>query len=168
MDKARILIVEDEQVTAMDIADILRNMGHEITDTISTGEKAIESVRENKPDIVIMDINLKGEMDGIEAAEHIRSQDRIPVVFLTAYYDETTVERAKKSEPCAYLSKPFEEIDLKIAIELGLYRQKMESEREALNKELQKALNEIETLRGIIPICACCKKIRNDADIIEA
>lgn len=113
---AKIPIVEDEQLTAMDIADILKNIGHEITDTISTGEKAIESVRDNRPDIVIMDINLKGKMDGIEAAEHIRSQDRIPIVFLTAYYDEITVGRAKKSEPCAYLSKPFEEIDLKIAI----------------------------------------------------
>jgi two-component system, response regulator PdtaR len=159
---AKILIVEDEQVTAMDISDILRNIGHEITDTISTGEKALESVRDNRPDIIIMDINLKGKMDGIEAAERIRSQDRVPVVFLTAYYDETTVGRAKKSEPCAYLSKPFGEIDLKIAIELGVYRARIESEREALIKDLQKALSEVKFLQGFLPICSFCKKIRDD------
>lgn len=162
MDKAKILIVEDEQITAMDVADILVSIGHEVTDTISTGEGAIGSVKKNKPDIILMDINLKGKMNGIEAAEHIRSQYRIPVVFLTAYYDETTIERAKKTEPCAYLIKPFEEIDLKIAIEIGLYRAKLESEREVLVKDLGKALSEIKTLNGIIPICSHCKKIRDD------
>ena len=162
MDKAKILIVEDEQITAMDVADILVSIGHEVTDTIATGEGAIGSVKKNKPDIILMDINLKGKMNGIEAAEHIRSQYRIPVVFLTAYYDETTIERAKKTEPCAYLTKPFEEIDLKIAIEIGLYRAKLESEREVLIKDLGKALSEIKTLKGIIPICSHCKKIRDD------
>jgi CheY-like chemotaxis protein len=162
MDKAKILIVEDEQVTAMDIADILGNIGHEITDTVSTGEQAIKSVRKNRPDIVLMDINLKGKMDGIETAEHIRSQYRIPVIYLTAYYDEQTVERAKKTEPCAYLTKPFEEIDLKIATAVGIYRARMESEREALIKDLQKALSEIKTLQGFLPICSHCKKIRDD------
>jgi len=87
---------------------------------------------------------------------------RIPVVFLTAYYDETTIERAKKTEPCAYLSKPFEEIDLKIAIELGIYRARLESEKEALINDLQKALSEVKTLKGFLSICSHCKKIRDD------
>lgn len=162
MDKAKILIVEDEQITAMDVADILGRIGHEITDTISTGEQAIESVKKNKPDIILMDISLKGKMDGIEAAEYIRSQYSIPVIFLTAYYDEKTVERAKKTEPCAYLTKPFEEIDLKIAVELGIYRARVESEKEALIKDLRKALSEIKTLKGFLPICSHCKKVRDD------
>jgi len=162
MDKVKILIAEDEQITAMDITEILENIGYEITDTASTGEQAIESVKENKPDIVLMDIRLEGKMDGIEVAEHIRSQYRIPIVFLTAYYDETTVERAKKTEPCAYLSKPFEEIDLKIAIELGIYRARLESEKEALINDLQKALSEVKTLKGFLPICSHCKNIRDD------
>jgi diguanylate cyclase (GGDEF)-like protein len=142
MEKARILIVEDEAIVAMDIADTLRNLGHEVTDTVPSGEQATASVKENRPDVILMDIGLKGEMDGIQTAEQIRSQYSIPVIFLTAYADEKTLERAKITAPCGYLTKPFEETDLRIAIEVGLYRAKLESEREALIKELQEALTE--------------------------
>ena len=136
MEKARILVVEDEAIVAMDIADTLRNIGHEVTDTMPSGKQAIASVKENRPDVILMDIGLKGEMDGIQTAEQIRSQYSIPVIFLTAYADEKTLERAKIAAPCGYLTKPFEETDLRIAIEVGLYRAKLESEREALIKEL--------------------------------
>lgn len=162
MEPARILVVEDEAITAMDVASTLRNLGHEVTDTVSSGELAIKSVKENRPDLILMDIGLKRKMDGIETAKHIRSQYCIPVIFLTAYFDAKTLERAKMSAPCGYLSKPFEETDLKIAIEVGLYRARLESEREALIKELQEALATIKTLSGLLPICASCKKIRDD------
>ena len=109
-----------------------------------------------------MDIGLQGAMDGIETAAQIRSQFSIPVIFLTAFVDEKTLERAKVTAPCGYLTKPFEENDLRIAIEVGLYRAKLESERETLIKELQEAIAKIKTLSGLIPICAWCKKIRDD------
>jgi two-component system, response regulator PdtaR len=168
MDKARILVVEDEAIVAMDIADTLRNIGHEVTDTVPSGEQAIASTKENRPDVILMDIGLKGEMDGIETAEKIRSQYCIPVIFLTAYADEKTLERAKITAPCGYLTKPFEETDLRIAVEVGLYRAKLESEREVLIRELREALAKIETLSGLIPICSWCKKIRDDKGYWQA
>ena len=81
MDKARILVVEDEAIVAMDIADTLRRLGHEVTDAVPSGERAIASVKENRPDLIFMDIGLEGEMDGIQTAEQIRSQYSIPVIF---------------------------------------------------------------------------------------
>lgn len=168
MEKARILVVEDEAIVAMDIANTLRNLGHEVTDTVPSGEQAIASVKENRPNVILMDIILKGEMDGIQTAEQIRAQYSIPVIFLTAYADEKTLERAKITAPCGYLTKPFEETDLRIAIEVGLYRAELESEREALIKELQEALSKIKTLSGLIPICAWCKKIRDDKGYWQA
>jgi CheY-like chemotaxis protein len=162
MDKAKILVVEDEAIVAMDIANTLKKIGHEVTDAVPSGDQAITSVKANRPDVIMMDIGLQGAMDGIETAERIRSQFSIPVIFLTAYIDEKTLERAKVTAPCGYLTKPFEENDLRIAIEVGLYRAKLESEREALIKELQEAIAKIKTLSGLIPICAWCKKIRDD------
>ena len=162
MDKARILVVEDESIVAMDIADTLQKLGHAVTDTVPSGERAIASIQENRPDLILMDIGLEGTMDGIQTAEQIRAQFSIPVIFLTAFVDQKTLERAKVIAPCGYLTKPFEENDLRIAIEVGLYRVKLESERESLIKELQDALAKVKTLSGLIPICAWCKKIRSD------
>jgi two-component system, response regulator PdtaR len=162
MEKARILVVEDETIVAMDIAGTLRKLGHEVTDTVPSGEQAIESIDGNRPDLIFMDIGLKGEMDGIETAAKIRAQFSIPVIFLTAFVDEKTLDRAKETLPAGYLTKPFEENDLRIAIEVGLYRARLEKEREKLLRELQEAMSKIKTLSGLIPICAWCKKIRDD------
>ena len=162
MEKAKILVVEDEAIVAMDIADTLRKLGYGITGTVPSGEHAIASVKENRPDLIFMDIGLQGEMDGIQTAAQIRSQYSIPVIFLTAFVDEQTLERAKATVPAGYLTKPFEENDLRIAIEIGLYRSTLEKEREMLIKELQEAASKIKTLTGLIPICAWCKKIRDD------
>ncbi|MFY9814389.1 MAG: response regulator [Dehalococcoidales bacterium] len=162
MEQARILVVEDETIVAMDIAGTLRKLGHAVTDTVPFGEQAIESVNGNKPDLIFMDIGLKGPMDGIETAAKIRARFSIPVIFLTAFVDEKTLDRAKETLPAGYLTKPFEENDLRIAIEVGLYRARLEKEREKLLRELQEALSKIKTLSGLIPICAWCKKIRDD------
>jgi CheY-like chemotaxis protein len=162
MEKVRILVVEDETIVAMDIANTLRKLGHEVTDTVPSGEQALARVKENRPDLIFMDIGLKGEMDGIETAAKIRSLYSIPVIFLTAFVDEKTLDRAKGTIPAGYLTKPFEENDLRIAIEVGLYRAKLENQREELIKELQEAMSKIKTLSGLIPICAWCKKIRDD------
>jgi CheY-like chemotaxis protein len=162
MSNAKILVVEDESIVAMDIADTLRKLGHEVTETVASGERAIASVKQDRPDLIMMDIGLEGAIDGIETATRIRSEFSIPVIFLTAFVDEKTLERAKVTAPCGYLTKPFEENDLRIAIEVGLYRAKLEADREALIKQLQEAMSKIKTLSGLIPICAWCKKIRDD------
>jgi len=86
----------------------------------------------------------------------------IPVIFLTAYVDEKTLDRAKGTVPAGYITKPFEENDLRIAVEVGLYRARLENQREVLIKDLQEAMSKIKTLSGLIPICAWCKKIRDD------
>jgi CheY-like chemotaxis protein len=163
MEKAKILVVEDEAIVAMDIAGTLRKLGHEVTGTVPSGSQAIAAVQQQRPDVILMDIGLKGGMDGIQTAEQIRLHNRIPVIFLTAFVDEKTLDRAKETVPSGYLTKPFEENDLRIAIEVGLYRAKQEAEREALIKQLQSALAEIKTLSGLIPICSWCKKVRDDA-----
>jgi PAS domain S-box-containing protein len=122
----RILIVEDESIVAEDIQRSLENMGYSILSIVSSGEEAIEKVKENEPDLVLMDIMLDGEMDGIEAADMIHSFSNIPIIFLTAYSDEKILERAKITEPFGYIIKPFRERELHINIEIALYKSEME------------------------------------------
>lgn len=168
MAKAKILVVEDESIIAMDIAMSLESLGYEVTATVPSGEQAIEKVAEDKPDLIFMDIVIKGEMDGIETAGRIHSQFNIPVVYLTAYADEKTLERAKITGPFGYITKPFEDTDLRVAVEIGLYKAKLEAEREQLITELQEALAKVKTLSGLLPICAWCKNIRNDQGYWQA
>lgn len=125
MDKKQILVVEDERIIAEVIRKNLLSLGYEVPAIVSTGEKSIEKVEELSPDLVLMDIMLKGEMDGIEAAEKIRSRFNIPVVYLTAYSDQKVLERAKITEPYGYILKPFRERELQINIEIALYRHEM-------------------------------------------
>ncbi len=124
--KAKILVVEDEGLVAKSIQSMLNNLGYEAPDVAMSGEKAIKKAGEMQPDLILMDIKLKGEMDGIEAAEIIRDRFGIPVVYLTAYADEETLQRAKITEAFGYLLKPFEEQDLQSTIEMALYKSKME------------------------------------------
>jgi len=122
----RILIVEDEIITAEDIRESLLDMGYSVLGIVSSGEEAIEKLEADNPDLVLMDIMLMGEMDGIETANEIRSRFNIPVVYLTAYGDKEIMERAKISEPFGYILKPFNERELQINIEIALYKHKME------------------------------------------
>jgi PAS domain S-box-containing protein len=126
MAQVRILVVEDESVVAKDIQWSLRSLGYNICGWASSGEEALEKVGSLKPDLVLMDIVLKGGIDGVEAAEHIRTNFDIPVVYLTAYADEHTLQRAKVTEPFGYILKPFEERELHTTIEVALYKHKME------------------------------------------
>ena len=157
-----ILVVEDEALVLLHISKMLKKMRYNVAATSDSGEDAIRKADEMRPDIVLMDIVLKGEMDGIQAAEQIRSRFNIPVIFLTAYGDENTLERAKITEPFGYILKPFRERELPVAIEIALYKYRMESEREQLIRQLQDALSHIKRLKGLLPICASCKKIRDD------
>lgn len=120
--KANILVVEDEAIVAMDIADSLGSLGYQVVGTTDRGEDAIEKATALRPDLVLMDIVLKGTMDGIAAAETISTRLQIPVVFLTAHSDETTLQRAKLTSPQGYILKPFDIEDLRTAVEIALYR----------------------------------------------
>ncbi|GAB4545090.1 MAG: hypothetical protein Kow0063_39000 [Anaerolineae bacterium] len=119
-------MVEDESIVALDIQNLLRNLGYDVVAIVSSGEEAVTSAAEMTPDLVLMDIRLKGALDGVEAAEQIRSRLDIPIIYLTAYADEATLQRAKVTEPFGYLVKPFEEKELQIAIEMALYKHQME------------------------------------------
>jgi len=103
MYRCEILVVEDEGIVARDIQATLERLGYSITGTVASGEEAINMARYNHPDLVLMDIVLKGPIDGIEAAQKIRDELDIPVIYLTANADEATVERAKLTEPFGYI-----------------------------------------------------------------
>ncbi|MBP2227678.1 signal transduction histidine kinase/CheY-like chemotaxis protein [Azospirillum agricola] len=122
MSAARILIVEDDRIVARDIQQQLARMGHEVVGTSASGEDAIRLAGRHQPDLVLMDIRLEGEMDGIEAARRIRDTHRIPIVFLTAYANDETVRRASLTEPFGYLLKPFEEPQMRTVIQMALYK----------------------------------------------
>jgi len=122
MTGARILIVEDEAVLAIHLSRILSDWGHVVTSVVATGEEAIASAAEDPPDLALMDISLRGELDGIETAKVVRERFRVPVVYLTAFADQRTLERAKATQPYGYALKPFNEKELRITIEVALYR----------------------------------------------
>lgn len=147
--KQKIMVVEDEIVVAMDIKNSLASWGYEVTGPVPSGEDAVEVARAGNPDLILMDIHLKGEIDGIDTAIKIHSELDIPVIFLTAHTDDQLVDRSKASAPYGYLVKPFEDRELQIAIELALYKhgmeQKLQKAREALeeaNRELEKRVRQ--------------------------
>jgi CheY-like chemotaxis protein len=164
----RILVVEDESLVALDIKMRLVQLGYEVPSTVSTGEQAIAAAGELKPDLVLMDISLKGLMRGTEAAQKIHAAFDIPIIFLTAYADDKTLDEAKLAEPFGYLTKPLDEVELRVMLEIALYKAAAENERKQLTLRLQKALDEIKTLSGLIPICASCKKMRDDTGYWQA
>ncbi len=122
----QILIVEDEIIIAKEIQNSLRGLGYPSSTIVKSGEDAIKRVREIPPDLILMDIMLQGHIDGIQAAEHIREHVDVPIIYLTAYSDDKTLERAKKTEPSGYILKPFEETELRTTIKMALYRHEME------------------------------------------
>lgn len=128
MSKNNILVVEDEAIVSKDIQQSLKKLGYNIVGASATGEKAIELANEYKPDLVLMDIMLKGDMSGIDTAEKIKETLNIPVIYLTAYADENTLSKAKVTEPYGYIIKPFKEIDLHTSIEMALYKHSKERE----------------------------------------
>ncbi|MFO7977697.1 MAG: response regulator [Bacteroidales bacterium] len=128
MGKIKILVVEDESIVAKDIQGSLKKLGYLVPTTVSSGEKAIEEIEENRPDLVLMDIMLKGQMTGIEAANVIKERFNIPVIFLTAYADENTLSKAKISEPYGYIIKPFKEKELQTTIEMAIYKAEKDEE----------------------------------------
>jgi len=120
--KVRILVVEDEMIIGAKISMQLTNLGYEVSGLLSRGEDVPYHVLENKPDIILLDINLKGGLDGIETAKLLSVQGNTPIIFLTANSDEATFNRAKTVKPAAFISKPYKQLDLQRAIELTISR----------------------------------------------
>ena len=137
-DEKQILVVEDEAIVGMDIQRRLKNLGYIVPVVVSSGEEAVNKVHENNPDLILMDINLNGKMDGIDATSKIHSFSDIPVIYLTAYTDKKTLERAKITEPYAYIIKPFKDRELQINLEIAFYKNRMEK----MLKESQRSLSE--------------------------
>ncbi len=126
MKKARILVVEDEAIIAKDIRRRLEKHGYEVSSAVSTGGDAVRRAGEDEPDLILMDIVLPGDIDGIDAAGIIRARNDIPVVYLTAYTNKDIVERAVRTEPFGYITKPFEDSELCRTIEMALFKHRME------------------------------------------
>lgn len=132
MEKLNIFIVEDESIVAKDIQNSLTKLGYNVIGFANNGKDAIEKITELMPDLILMDIMIKGPLTGIEVSEKIKEKMNIPVIFLTAYADEGTLSRAKITEPYGYILKPFKEIDLHSTIEMAVYKHQKDS---ALLKE---------------------------------
>lgn len=143
MSQVKLLVVEDESIVALDIKQRAESLGYQVTGIAPSGEEALELVAQEKPDLVLMDIVLKGEMDGIETAEQIREKWDLPVIYLTAYSDEKTLERAKLTQPFGYLIKPFEDRDLHSAVEMAIYKHQMDSKVKESQKWLATTLESI-------------------------
>ncbi|MBS1645807.1 MAG: response regulator [Bacteroidetes bacterium] len=139
-----ILVVEDESIVSKDIQNSLKKIGYNVVGACNNANEAIELAREHHPDLVLMDIMLKGNLTGIDAADQIKELN-IPIVFLTAYADEATLAKAKITEPYGYILKPFKEKDLNISIEMAIHRHKKVSE---LKKERDFLYSIVENKEG--------------------
>ena len=145
MSPTKIMVVEDEFAVANDLRSQLEKQGYQVTSLRATGEDALKAAPEERPDLVLMDIVLAGEFDGVETAEKLREAMGVPVVFLTAYSDQETIERAKAIQPLAYILKPFDDRELSVAIELAVYKARMEArlkKSEELHRTLMNNTNE--------------------------
>ena len=147
---AKILIVEDERITAEDLRDILTDLGYTVTASVASGADAIAQVEETPPDLALMDIRIKGEMDGTETARILRERFNIPVVYLTAHADTATLSRAKLAQPLGYITKPFQEAELHASIEIALYKHREDLKQRGQEEMLASTLRAI--AEGVIVV----------------
>ncbi|MFA4878250.1 MAG: PAS domain S-box protein [Methanoregula sp.] len=152
MNDKKILVVEDEAVTSMDLRRSLTDLGYEVCAIAPTGEMAVKHAGELHPDLILMDIMLAGKMNGIEAAEIIKSKYRIPVIYLTAYSDDRFLAKAKITEPFGYILKPFRELELKTNIEMALYKHTMEHALRVSEETTRVLLNAIDDIMFLVDI----------------
>ncbi len=160
--KRRILVVEDDPMVSQVIGQTLLRLGYEVAAVVDNGDDAVSQAFALTPDLVLMDIGLRGSIDGAEAAKRIRQSVGRPVVFLTAQSEAAVLKRAKEAEPYGYVLKPFAQEQLHVTIELALSRHQLEAERAALRPAREAADAKLRELRGLLPICAGCKKINED------
>jgi len=144
MENARILVVEDQKIISLEIKERLEEMGHQVVGLAKSGDKAIELALKHFPDLILMDIKIEGDKDGIETADEIRKLMDCPVIFLTAYADDKTIERAKLTEPYAYIVKPLDERELKSAIVIALYKNEISKRLKDSEIKYRTAINSLE------------------------
>lgn len=161
-DTARIMVVEDDENVAMVLEARLRSFGHQVCAVARSGPAAVRGALHHRPDLVLMDILLEGDMNGVEAAELIHNQLDLPIVFITCLSDQAILDRAMKTNAYGYVLKPYDTAELRYTIEIALLKHKAARERESLIRKLEKALEDVKQLSGLLPICASCKKIRDD------
>ena len=155
MKNKRILIVEDEYVAAAEVERNLKKSEGIVTKIVPDGETAIKYIEQNKIDLVLMDIKLNGKLSGTETAAIVRTRFNIPVVYLTAYSEESIMKQVRLSEPFGYLNKPFRKNELLMALEMAFCRDYNE-------KKLKSDIISGRTLEELIPVCSNCKKIRDN------
>ncbi len=144
MSKGRILVVEDETIVALDIQSRLKRLGYQVVGHATTGRQALELAQGARPDLVLMDVMLEGSvMDGIDTARELHERLNVPIVYLTAYADPRTLERAKLTRPLGYLTKPFADHELALTIELALFKHQAESELQAKERLLSTTLGNL-------------------------
>lgn len=160
--KEQILVAEDDPTLAQDLKYKLENLGYEVAGLTDSAEQAIVLAERLRPDLVLMDIQLAGEMDGIQAAEQIRRL-RVPVIYVSGHGDGPVLERAQRTEPYGFILKPYRTDDLRISVEMSLERHRAEQERERLLQRFNDVLASVKTLTGRLSICCYCKKIRDEA-----
>lgn len=175
MEKLKIFVVEDESIVAKDIQNSLIKLGYEVVGTANNGTEAIEKITESKPDLVLMDIMIKGDMTGIEVSERLKDKINVPVVFLTAYADQDTLSKAKTTEPYGYILKPFKEIDLHSTIEMAVYKHRRDSElqkeRDFLYSLVEGGKDDKEKANGILFVKSNSKLVKvklSDIYYVEA
>ncbi len=156
----KVLIVEDEGIVALSIRETLKKLGYVVTGICATGEDAIQKTGETLPDVVLMDIHLKGDMDGISATEKISSLYDIPVIYLTAYTDDETLNRAMKTRPHSYLVKPFNERELYSNIEFAIYKHRIKQKTDSDIENFEYALK-------AIPDAAIIVNLKGNVDFVN-
>ena len=139
----RIMIVDDDATIQMELAEYLTHMDYTVVGTAETGEGAIEMARETDPDLILMDVNLAGEMNGISAAQKIKEEMDIPIVFISGYGDPEYIEQAKEIEPFGYVMKPFDEKEIRAFIEIGLHKKAMELKLKKTNEQLEQTNHDL-------------------------
>jgi len=144
MIQTRIVIVEDEGIVAFQIETLLQQKGYQVVGTFASGVEALQNIESLRPDLVLMDLKLQGEMDGIETVRCISQYLDVPIVYLTAHSDESTFKRAKETGPYGYILKPFSAKELDIAIQVALYKHKLDDEKNNLLRELKVAHETLE------------------------
>ena len=162
MNKTRVLVAENEPAISSDLEGRLRRLGYEVAGCVDTGEAAIRLAKDCRPHVVLMNFEIEGALPGTDAAQCIQKTLKLPVVYLSANSSDTAIFQARETGPFGFLLAPFDERELKVAIEIAVYRHRMELEREELILQLQNALAQVKALSGLLPICAQCKMVRDD------
>jgi DNA-binding response OmpR family regulator len=163
-DPATILVVEDDLNVAAVLEARLESFGYKVCATAETGLQAISQNKLHKPDLILMDILLKGDMNGIESAQQISAQFDVPIIYLSCLNSDEVMDKAAQTNPYGYIIKPYNNSELRLCIEIALVKHHAAKEREKLIEALEGSLEEIKRLSGLLPICAKCKRIRDKQD----